>query len=180
MDYTKLIKPIIIVLGLLTCLTNCISQNSVIQGKLILEIPKEYDQIAEKAKMTLTIKGKERTTIVDKDLRFTFYNIPSDTVYISTELIDHKFPTTYILYTKPNDTIQLDLPLSIACKYDQYKNTKICPVCDKGDKVIPIVYGLLSISKEELESTDKKYKAGGCVIMKCQPSLYCKRDDHEF
>jgi hypothetical protein len=81
------------------------------------------------------------------------------------------------------------------CPY-QDKGNKVCPVCKKDDKVIPIVYGLIaeikpkdtdenSINVNGLRITSKeikkkKYKSGGCVIKECQPNWFCQRDEKEF
>ncbi|MFA7326246.1 MAG: hypothetical protein WC121_06245 [Candidatus Kapaibacterium sp.] len=74
----------------------------------------------------------------------------------------------------------------IECQYN--KADSICPVCSKIDKVIPIEYGYLVITKEEYEKRNDKnqkedlrtFKSGGCEISGCDPFWYCKRDSISF
>jgi len=159
----------------------CIAQNGVINGKIIAEIPEEVGFIAENTKVILEINGVERTTIVDKNLNFSFYNLKSDSIRIRTEPDYYGQQRTYIGFIKPNDTIDLKIPLALSCKYDQSKENKTCPVCEKEDQVIPISYGLIAeITKKGEEKKEKEYKSGGCVTTGCDPNWYCKRDEFKF
>ncbi len=55
----------------------------------------------------------------------------------------------------------------------------ICPVCNRSDMVIPIVYGFPG---EELfeESEKGLVMLGGCCVDDRNPEWYCKRDEKEF
>ncbi len=59
------------------------------------------------------------------------------------------------------------------------KNEKTCPVCQKHDEVIPIIYGepRKRLFKDSLKG---KVRLGGCVISDCDPNWFCKRDEKEF
>lgn len=54
-----------------------------------------------------------------------------------------------------------------------------CPVCNKTDQVIPIVYGYPG---EELDKKAQKGEVilGGCMVSEDNPRWYCKRDDKRF
>tara|TARA_R110002051_G_scaffold117953_1_gene191763 strand:- start:2448 stop:2975 length:528 start_codon:yes stop_codon:yes gene_type:complete len=159
----------------------CLAQNGVINGKIIAEIPEEVELIAGKTKVILEINGIEISTIVDKNLNFSFYNLKSDSIRIRTEPGYYRSQRTGIGFMKPNDTIDIKIPLALSCKYDQSKENKTCPVCKKEDKVIPISYGLIAeITKKGEEKKEKEYKSGGCVTTGCDPNWYCKRDDINF
>ena len=161
--------------------TFCISQNGVINGKIIAEIPEEAKLIAENTKVILEINGIEKTTFVDKNLNFSFHNLKSDSIRIRTEPQSYMRQLTIIGFLKPNDTVQVKIPYSLSCKYDTSKNNKTCPVCKKDDQVIPISYGLISeITKKGEEKKEKEYKPGGCVTTGCDPNWYCKRDEIDF
>lgn len=59
------------------------------------------------------------------------------------------------------------------------KKKNACPVCNKQDEVIPIVYGLPDPILGEKEKQGK-VQLGGCVISDSDPQWYCKRDRIEF
>jgi len=59
------------------------------------------------------------------------------------------------------------------------KKSKICPLCHKNDKVIPIIYG--EPTSQIMEKAEKgEVKLGGCVMSKSNAKWYCKRDKVEF
>lgn len=78
---------------------------------------------------------------------------------------------------KSNDKIKLNILFPSDCKYDN--TSGICLVCNKKDKVIPIVYG--HPNKGLIKKSNKgKVKLGGCNITGCDPHWYCNRDENEF
>ncbi len=76
------------------------------------------------------------------------------------------------------------------CIYENSLTDSICPVCHKKDMVIPIMYGLLITWKDTImhskkwrkrhQNKEQEFHPGGCVVSRCQPYLYCKRDSLEF
>jgi hypothetical protein len=54
-----------------------------------------------------------------------------------------------------------------------------CPICNKSDQVIPVIYGLPT---EKLFKLAKEgvYALGGCVLRESNPTWYCKRDKFHF
>ncbi|MDT0295920.1 hypothetical protein ACFQ3R_14715 [Mesonia ostreae] len=159
----------------------CLAQNGVINGKIVAEIPEEAELIAENTKVILEINGIEKTTVVDKNLNFSFHNLESDSIRIRTEPHSYMRQLTIIGFLKPNETVEIKIPYSLSCKYDQSKENKTCPICKKQDQVIPISYGLIAeITKKGEEKKDKVYKSGGCVTTGCDPNWYCKRDEINF
>ncbi len=59
--------------------------------------------------------------------------------------------------------------------YSKGKLNKNCPICNRQDKVIPIIYGF-PIGKQN----SKKYYYAGCEVTDCDPTWYCKRDKQKF
>ncbi len=54
-----------------------------------------------------------------------------------------------------------------------------CPVCNKRDEVVEIVYGMPT--HEAFEKAQRGlFRLGGCVLEAHAPNYYCKRDDVEF
>ncbi|MCB2222133.1 MAG: hypothetical protein KQI35_17250 [Bacteroidetes bacterium] len=56
---------------------------------------------------------------------------------------------------------------------------KRCPVCNKTDQVIPIIYGFPDESLF-IKADKGEVILGGCVIVENNPEWYCKRDDKRF
>ena len=61
----------------------------------------------------------------------------------------------------------------------EHEQPPVCPVCNRSDMVIPIVYGFPG---EELfeESEKGLVMLGGCCVDDGNPGWYCKRDKKEF
>lgn len=54
-----------------------------------------------------------------------------------------------------------------------------CPICNKKDSLIPIVYGEPTMETVEL-SRKNKLLIGGCIMTKDAPNVRCTRDLVEF
>lgn len=82
----------------------------------------------------------------------------------------------------PDTILTVNIELPPPCKYDANKKNNTCPKCNKKDKVIPIVYGLLISTNgdDPLKDEGKTFKAGGCGISNCDTHWFCKRDKIEF
>ena len=116
-------------------------------------------------------------TVTDRNGMFKIENLKSGECELEFSLIGygrHKERTVEI-YQDSTVFIQINLA---QCEYD-YVGQPSCPICNKTDEAIPIVYG------EPTESTLKKAKKGkiwlgGCTITNCDPHWYCKRDKTNF
>ena len=73
-------------------------------------------------------------------------------------------------------SLSINLP---KCKYSKIGGNLTCPVCDKDDKVIPIIYGRPS-EKSIKEAANGKVKLAGCRLPACPAFKFCKRDQIEF
>jgi len=164
------------------------AQNGKISGKLVLEVEDDFELIAGKTKVILLIGNEKIIEIVDNDLKYSFENLKSDSIRLWLEPPAIGNITTYISFLEPNQIAEFNIPYSLTCKYDKSENNKTCPICEKQDKVIPIIYGLIaranvSVRKEESgneKKTERKSYEGGCVISVCDPNWYCERDELEF
>ena len=157
------------------------AQSGVIRGEIIAENPDDKELIIKNTVVILEINGIEKRAVIDKYLNFSFHNLESDSVRIRTE--PHSITRNIVMsgFLKPNDTIDVKIPYALTCKYDKSKTNNICPICNKNDQAIPIIYGfLVETVNNEQKDKKKEYKWGGCVIHACEPNWFCKRDETEF
>ena len=164
----------------------CSAQTIKIEGKLILQNEDDRCSVTEKTQVVLEQNGIKQSTFVNNKLEFFFEINGFDKMKITTIPRGIGNVTGYVydfsnIESRKSDTIQIEIPYSLTCKYDKSKNIKTCPICNKVDKVIPIVYGLIvDVVKKGEEAKKKAYKSGGCVITGCDPNWYCERDKYEF
>lgn len=129
----------------------------------------------------ITIQELKTSATSDLNGHFVFNNVPFGTYKIKAIYVGMG-DTTVQVKIVDETTFELKMELPPPCKYDKNLNDKTCPVCNKRDMTIPIVYGLIVSeegSKSDKEMYDKWYP-GGCVISKCDPNWYCKRDKYKF
>lgn len=60
----------------------------------------------------------------------------------------------------------------------QFKPKK-CPICEKTDQVIPIMYGLPTEKGFE-NARSGRVAIGGCLVGGNDPKWFCKRDKEAF
>ncbi|MDQ3108429.1 MAG: hypothetical protein M3R17_00920 [Bacteroidota bacterium] len=102
---------------------------------------------------------------------------------LSLKISSYYFNDTVItkIIINNNSTTTLKVNYPPYCEYDKSTHDKICPVCHKKDKVIPIVYGLLIYTGEPgKEDEEDEIYSGGCEITGCDPHWHCKRDNKDF
>ena len=67
------------------------------------------------------------------------------------------------------------------CIYNINFKNRICPVCFKSDKAIPVIYGLPIMDRDGHSPFDDfENYLWGCDILSCGPTWHCKRDNIEF
>ena len=173
------------ILILLTCFTLLgFAQKVEFKGQLILDVPEDYKSVANKTKIFIEIDKKVDSTVVNDSLKFSFKNLKFGKAKISFK--PNSIPGRIYLVEIDKNIIgkTAELTYSLTCKYNKSINKKTCPTCKKGDKVLPIAYGLIMegrfTGEGNKEKKKKKYKAGGCVTTNCDPNWYCERDDIKF
>jgi hypothetical protein len=174
---------------------SCFSQTGKLTGKLILKDVENYKKVSENTFIILKDGKRIDSVKVDDKLSFSFENLSTDTLRVFTSPRSYPINRCYLIYLKEHESKNIEIPYFSTCPYSKDKNNT-CPVCNKNDKVLPIVYGLIAkltykdkngnptdkngniISKEEGEKI--KYIEGGCVTMDCQPNWFCQRDQLNF
>jgi hypothetical protein len=74
-------------------------------------------------------------------------------------------------------SVYLTLYLS-ECPYHILGKNNICPVCEKSDMVVPILYE--TVSKRMIKSAKKGNAYLGGHRTGCDPTFYCKRDSLKY
>lgn len=173
---------------------SCFSQTGKLTGKLILKDVENYKKVSENTFVILK-DGKRIDSIkVDDKLSFSFENLSTDKLQVFTSLTSYP-NMIYSIYLKEHEIKSIEIPYTSTCPYSKDRKN-VCPTCNKNDKVLPIFYGLLSItkykdkngnptdingkiiSKEEDERV--RFISGGCVVSDCQPNWFCQRDQLNF
>ena len=115
----------------------------------------------------------------DIDGNFKFKNVPPGTYKVKAVYIGYG-DTTVEINIVNKTTFDLRLQLPPPCQYDKSLKNKTCPVCNKKDQSIPIVYGLMISTEDKEDNKAEECYPGGCQISKCDPNWYCKRDKCKF
>jgi len=120
-----------------------IAQKGELNGQLVLDVPEDYKNVANKTKVFIEIDKKIDSTFVNDSLQFSFKNLDFGKANISFE--PNSIPDRiYIIEIKRKNVKKIaKLSYSLTCKYDKSKEIKTCPICNKEDHVLPIYYGLI-------------------------------------
>ncbi len=165
---------------LIGCSVYGYSQTGKITGKLNLQDIENKNAVITNTFAILKSKTICDSVKIDENLSFKFESLPSDTFTISFSQPSYPYSGRYIVNLNDGEIENLNVPYSSTCPYEKTKDG-ICPVCKKKDEVIPIRYGLLAVKIEKNKKPSKrKYKPGGCIVMDCQPSWFCERDQKDF
>ncbi len=85
------------------------------------------------------------------------------------------------LNMESSDSIYLDVKLPEYCPFHTQNNRNgICPICEKTDSVIPILYGEPTLKALEKVKNGELYLGGCSVDDYCQANWYCKNDSLAF
>jgi len=116
-------------------------------------------------------------TSTDTNGRFKIEKLELGEYEIEFSLIGYGRPKVREVKIYQDSTIFIQINLA-QCEYD-YFGQPSCPICNKTDETIPIVYG--EPAKRTLIKAKKgKIWLGGCTISNCDPHWYCKRDKINF
>ena len=175
-------KPKIIILLLLNVFIG-FSQVGKVSGKLILEDLENRKSVIEKTYVILKIGVEKDSVKVDENLSFSFENLKTGDYQIWISPRNFTFDTFYKFHLEETKPENFELKYASTC---QFGKSKVCPICKRKNKVIPICYGLgAEIGKLDkkgnwIPSKKKKCQAGGCIVTDCQPKWYCERDKKSF
>ena len=120
------------------------------------------------------------STITGLDGRFSFDTKTIQVLDIKLSSLAYQIDTTFQnIYTNNDTSLILGIPRN--CKYEMSQKNKKCPICNRSDQTIPIVYGDIVFNKKQKRQLDREeIRLGGCVVNSCRPYWYCKRDQKEF
>jgi len=116
-------------------------------------------------------------TASDKEGKFIFNNMLAGEDILKCSLIGYGTPRRLNIKIYADSTTFIKINLA-KCQYD-IMGLPNCPICNRTDETIPILYG--EPTKKSLRRAKKgKIKLGGCLITHCDPHWYCKRDKISF
>ncbi len=147
-------------------------QKGSIRGKLIYKLDSSVIQGG-----TVWIINTKRGAITDANGLFKIDSLAFGSYDIVTSFLGLGQDTIRSIVVKRDSitTLSLGLP-SGDCSSDKAKE---CPIGNKKDMVIPIVYGLPGKKLRRKSDKGKAY-LGGCIVTGCDPEWYCKRHKIKF
>ena len=172
--------------------TFCNAQNGKIVGKIIVKNDEDKKYLPKNIYAFLKSKTVKDTILLNENYEFKFENLKVDTFNLSFSVRDYPIKKIHLIRLSENQIYTADFLINPVCQYKNSEQKHDCPTCGKKDKVLPIVYGLISdvsfvnkngnknLKKIKKITTEKNYHPGGCVVFECQPSWYCARDKTEF
>lgn len=170
-------------IGLFLLAGKVFSQKGSISGYLV--IPN-----ASKARFAqdglVSMKGKQgsQVTTLDKNFTFRFSELTPDTVELRIIVDDDCYDTIIRdVVVLPDANMTVVIKTGNICEYDRSKNDPTCPVCHQNDQTIPVIYGLLVVTKKRKKNASEDgvdFIGAGCETTCCDPNWYCKRDKHYF
>lgn len=120
-------------------------------------------------------------TITNKDGYFELKNIPVGTYNLFGSKKNVIFDNLVEKINIVSDTL-----IELVIKYPRFNvkdiNNKRCPICNKDDEVVEILYGKPNKAAEDAVKQGRAIFGGCYVILDNENSLYwyCKRDDIRF
>jgi len=150
-----------------------VAQKKSVSGTVKLDNEKHREFVVKNSYIILEAGKKKYRKKIDESLMFRFNNLRSNEISFSFEPKSNP-NVSYSYSFDEADMLDVELKYSPICKYS--KENKVCPNCKSEEFVVPIVYGLVFLKKEDAD----KYFLGGCVTFGCDPFWYCKKDDLRF
>ncbi|PHR13722.1 MAG: hypothetical protein COA40_04040 [Aequorivita sp.] len=155
---------------------NIVSQNTTLEGKLIVANPQDIEIVKNELEVYLTSCGPDKMIDVGDDLTFKFENLqPGEYELLFFPNGDTDYLNRKIYIDSGKRIVNFETYYFYNCRYNISENNKTCPKCKKENRVIPVKYGLIISSGNPTD-----YWPGGCIVFDCQPHWYCKRDKIEF
>jgi len=113
----------------------------------------------------------------DKNGYFEICDLKPGNYTFGITLIGYKDTTISNLNVPSGKSVSINCYLS-ECHYHILGKNNICPVCQKSDMVIPILYETASKKMIKLARKGKAYLGGHRTG--CDPTFYCKRDSLKY
>ena len=146
----------------------CFSQSGTIKGSV-------KDALSRKSLVgaKVYVVGKEISGIADEMGKYILQNVPEGAYDLKVSYTGYRDAIMKNVSVSKNAVTEFEVEI-ISPEYNN-----ICPVCEKSDKVIPIVYGYPS--KKLLRQVKRgKVTLGGCMLYDNCPYWYCSRDKELF
>ncbi len=157
---------------LLVCLFLCtklFAQSGDVHGKLLSQKTSKPISFT-----SVSLSSLNKITQTDINGNFIFKNISEGKYKLLVSPLGHSMKEFDII-VKADSGISLVIQYPDTCIYDVHRKSRNCPICNKKNQVVPIIYGM-PIGKLDEEN----YYFAGCEKTDCNPTWYCKRDKKSF
>jgi hypothetical protein len=151
----------------------CIGQTGTISGYVFERYDKTPTPYVE-----VWLVDTKIASYADSTGYFKIEKIPEGIYNVRFHSVGRKDTVIYKIKVTDNEIVEISTSLGY-CKFDRSIHNKTCPVCNKTNKVIPLIYGFPT-KKAFRKEKRGKYKLGGDGITDCNPNWYCKRDKLNF
>ncbi len=172
MKVLKLLSKLILILAILCYSVLIFAQTGgIIKGHVhdtIFDIPLSYAQVS--------IDERNIREFTDIEGDFVLKNVPVGVHHLRVYISGYQ-DSVLTIPILDSSVVELYIKFPPYCKFNRM--FKICPICEKADKVVPVVYGYPS-KKGLRQSKRGKIALGGCIMTDCDPHWYCKRDNKFF
>lgn len=165
----KLLLIVYVFLGM-----TCYSQTGNIQVRII-----DTESGMPILGVKVEIINSSLSTISDFDGDFYFDKLPIGEYHLKFSFLGFKEKTIKNVQVVENLTFIREVFLTPFCEFENSLEKENCPICEKSDKVIPILYGFPS-KKQLRKSKRNKILLAGCLVSDCDPYWYCRRDKKRF
>ena len=125
----------------------------------------------------ILLNEKNNSTSTDYNGYFEICDLNPGKYSFGVIFIGYKDTSIYNIDVYANKTVDFKIYLS-ECEYHTLGNSNICPICNKNDLVIPILYGMKT--KKMIRKSKKGIAYLGSARTGCDPHWFCKRDSIKF
>jgi hypothetical protein len=124
----------------------------------------------------VSVRLVQANQTIQSDLEgyFVFRGYPTGKYLIELSTVGVGPREFNIVIQQSADTVHI-FHFQDTCRYDVRGTSRICPMCRKKNRVVPILYGL---PIGELDEANYYY--AGCEVSDCDPKWFCKRDSTKF
>jgi len=175
---------------ILLLFTSGLSFSQFTKLEVSVNLKHEYKQDLGDSLFEVCVVGNHfiKTLYLKADTIGIIDSVPNSGLYITASCLKKygalnvvkNFNTDTTIHSTTSEIISLNIPFPAECIYDQNIKSKLCPVCNQSDKVIPIYYSVKYLEYFKKEPAVESFSGTQSSLERCSPTWYCKKDRVEF